>query len=36
MTQRMRVRTRPMLAIARVLVTIGLFGLTLVDGHRWL
>ena len=36
MTQSMRVRTGPTLAIVRVLVTLALFGLTLVDGHRWM
>ena len=36
MTQLMHVRTRPALAIVRVLLTLALFGLTLVDGHRWM
>jgi hypothetical protein len=35
MTQRMRARSSPVLAIARVLVTLTLFGMTLVDGHKW-
>ena len=36
MTQSMRARSRPMLAIVRVLVTLALFGLALVDGHKWM
>ena len=35
MTQQVRLGARPMFAIVRVLVTLALFGLTLVDGHRW-
>ena len=34
MIQSMRVRSRPTLAIVRVLVTLALFGLALVDGHK--
>ena len=36
MTQRMRLQLSPVLAIARLLVTLTLFGLALVDGHKWL
>ena len=36
MTQRMRLQLSPALAIARLLVTLSLFGLALVDGHKWL
>ena len=35
MTQQLRAHTIPLLAIARVLLTLTLFGLALVDGHKW-
>ena len=35
MTHWMRVRTGPMLAIVRVLVTLAALGAALVDGHKW-
>lgn len=36
MTRRMHVRGGPTLAIVRVLLTLTLFGMALVDGHKWL
>jgi hypothetical protein len=35
MTLRMPDRTSPILAIVRVLATLALLGVALVDGHKW-
>jgi hypothetical protein len=36
MTHGMHGQTSPILAIVRVLVTLTLFGVALVDGHKWI
>ena len=35
MSHRLPVRTGPMFAIIRVLVTLAALGAALVDGHKW-
>jgi hypothetical protein len=36
MIQQLRSQTAPKLVIVRALVTLALFGLALVDGHKWI